>query len=419
VSASAVEADTISAIDGGAAESTARAQAADLRILSGLVRADAVRVTARAVASGRDAQVSAEGSSVERVLIDDDNDPLTPPVQVEGSAANVVVELEPAIFGAGSYVAILERIATVDDDGDPATSPVFTSAPPAGQLEGDAFAAGLSVNGIHVHISGGTVPAADVIVAQASADAAYPQSFACTVPQLVNGSAFVLSAQSSQEVAPMLQGFVRIASATGGEADRQTLGLEIPGVLVADLGTSHAEGVVDALGNTSTASSFAELSDLCLLPIADPSSGTVTCAFEAQLVRANASAEADGEDAGFAGAVTILDRDGHVIPTSPDDGPEIEVAGVARIFFHVQESAPQPFGASSSETTVTAVVIELLDPEHAGSVIRVGEAHAGAFAPASTPTDLPEPGSAATLGVGMLAVIALRTRARRRAGAVA
>src|SRR5207245_8517398 len=93
---------------------------------------DVVRGVAAAQASGFNSSFSAAGTAFKNLVVNG--------TQMNNVNPNTTIDLPAAQFGAGSFVKLLEEIGS-------------SSQPPPGQLAGGAFAAGLTVNMIRVHIS--------------------------------------------------------------------------------------------------------------------------------------------------------------------------------------------------------------------------------------------------------------------------
>src|SRR5437016_11289615 len=152
--------------------------------MNGLVTADAIRGVATANASGFNASFSAAGSAFKNLVVNG--------TQINNVTPNTRVDLPAAVFGAGSFVILFEHTGSV-------------SQPAAGQLTGGTFAADLTVNMIHVNITGlvPTGEAIDVIVSHAQAHADFPQVGGCPVlAGSVSGHATIVNEQTDPSLAP-------------------------------------------------------------------------------------------------------------------------------------------------------------------------------------------------------------------------
>src|SRR2546428_612603 len=124
-STSTVDPTTNTATDTGVSES------AGVNLVNGLVTADVVRGVASAEASGFNSSFSAAGSAFQK--------PGGNGGPTNNLNPNTTINLPTAQFGAGSFVKLLEEIGS-------------SSEPAAGHI-GGTFAADLTVNMIHVHIT--------------------------------------------------------------------------------------------------------------------------------------------------------------------------------------------------------------------------------------------------------------------------
>lgn len=155
---------TVTDLPAASANATSVASSAAVNVLNGVVTATLVRGVASATADGGAATVSSVGSDIEGLMIDPDGTGPLPAVAHE-VAPNTRVNLDPLVFGAGSYVALYERKAST-------SSPTGSS--------GGTYVSDLEVNMIHVHVTGAAlIGEVDVIVGQAVAHADFPQTTVC------------------------------------------------------------------------------------------------------------------------------------------------------------------------------------------------------------------------------------------------
>lgn len=246
------------------------AEAANMNLLGGLVTASAVRAVASTNATGTSSSFSSIGSAFKDLAVNG--------VVQDNVAPNTRIELPAALFGAGSYVVLYERIGA-------------TSRPPAGQLEGGTYAADLEVNMIRIHVTDRQPPvpgpqAVDIVVAEAKAHSDFPQLFHCPgAPNLsVSGHAFIASEVTNPAAPPVTFGFVDVP-ATGGH-DRQNLNTVNGSGVDAAVSESDSEGT---LGSTdATASSYARATGVCLL------SGQGGCTVAADVVRSQSNSTSAG-----------------------------------------------------------------------------------------------------------------------------
>lgn len=162
------------------AKHTSVSEAVNVNVLNGLVTASLVRGVATTTASGTASSFSSIGSTFENLVVNGvAQDDVTPDTRID---------LPAALFGAGSFVMLYERAGS-------------TSTPAPGQISGGTFAADLTVNMIHVHVTD-RLPlvlgdqTVNVIVFNAVAHSDFPQRELCDVPpeQTVSGHAFIASA---------------------------------------------------------------------------------------------------------------------------------------------------------------------------------------------------------------------------------
>lgn len=346
------------------------AEAAGVDVLDGTVTADFVRGVAEATATGTSSAFSSTGSTFENL-------------QVLGKAVtdvtpNTRIDLPAALFGADSYVMLYERTGK-------------TTTPADRQLEDGTYAADLGVSMIRVHVTAlqplGTQ--VDVIVSNAVAHADFPQRTLCDpVPiQAVSGHAFIASARTDPSLAPTLVGYVDIP-ANGGHDHQNLLEASVP----ADGSTVRTgEATSDSAGSlsetASTASSYAEAADVCLL---EDTSG---CTVSATAVRSQANADADvgGATATDSGTLLVgLQVAGQTLSRTVDPNTVVTIPGVGFVVLNEQfcdgQAAPaQPgavtcSGSDSAGRTVRAARLVVTQPADlpVGTQVIVAEAHADA-----------------------------------------
>ena len=243
---SASSTSTVSPIT-NAATDTETAESAGINVMGGLVTADLVRAVAAANADGFNASFSAAGSTFKNLVVNG--------TQLNNVNPNTNVVLPATVFGAGSYVDLLEETGS-------------TSQPAAGQLSGGTFAADVTINMIHVHITGvtGGVGAADVIISHATAHADFPQPTGCpALVGTVSGDATILDEQTDPSALPVTFGHV-VIPAQGGH-DHQDLNQLTSAA--ANSGTSVSDSLGSVTNSSSTATSFAQAQSVCVLPAAN------------------------------------------------------------------------------------------------------------------------------------------------------
>jgi hypothetical protein len=231
------------------ARHTSISEVAQVSLLGGFITADFVRAEATALATGSFSSFSSIGSTLKNVHVGDTvmND-VTP---------NTRVDLPAGRFGPGSYVILYERFGT-------------TSTPPPGSIQGGIYAAELTVNMIHVFVSD-LQPnlvgnqRVEVIVANAVAKVDFPQTELCFIPpdQTVSGHAFIASAATEPSTLPTTVGFVSIPQ-NGGHDHQNLAEVEIVGSVEAGASQSDSSGALTT--SASSASSFAQAKDVCVLP---------------------------------------------------------------------------------------------------------------------------------------------------------
>jgi hypothetical protein len=286
-STSTVDPTTNTASDTGTAES------AGVNIEGGLVTADVVRAVATANAGGFNASFSAAGSAFQNLVVNN--------TQLNNVNPNTRIDLPAAVFGSGSYVALLEESGSI-------------SQPSAGQITGGTFAADLALNMIHVHITGvlGGVDAADVIVSHATAHADFPQPTGCpALVGTVSGNAAILNEQTDPTLLPLVFGQVQIPP-QGGH-DHQDL--DQLTTAAANSGTSVSDSSGSVTGTSSTSTSFAQAQNVCVAPTT-----TGGCAVSATAIRSQAnSTSGGGTSSSNSNGTSLLGVT--VGPTSVSDNP--------------------------------------------------------------------------------------------------
>ncbi|PYS51474.1 MAG: hypothetical protein DMG13_18600 [Acidobacteria bacterium] len=353
------------------ARQTSISEVANANVLNGFITADAIRAQATALASGSASSFSSAGSTFKNLKVGG--------VAMNDVAPNTRVDLPAAQFGPGSYVLLYERVGS-------------TVTPAPGQIEGGTYVANLKVNMIHVFVTdllplvAGNQPA-EVIVANATAEADFPQIDLCNVPpnQSVSGHAFVASAATDPPSLPVTVGFVSIPP--NGGLDRQSLeSVSISGAVSAGASQSESSGALNT--DTSTASSFAQASAVCLLP----SSG---CGISATLVKSESNSAATGSGASsnangtqLVGLVVL----GTPLSAAPPPNTFIELPGIGFVILNEQFCDNQATLANncSDDTvlghaglTVRAIHLFVTAPDNplglrTGEVI-VAEAHSDAL----------------------------------------
>ena len=291
------------------------AEVANVSILNGLITADAVRAQATATASGSASSFSSLGSTFKNLKVANQAmNEVTP---------NTRVDL-PVQFGAGSYVVLYERVGS-------------TSTPQPGQIQGGVYAANLTVNMIHVFITDlqplvvGNQPA-EVIISNGVAEVDFPQTELCHIPpdETVSGHAFIVSAASDPSSLPTTVGFVDIPP--NGGLDRQNLeNVDVPGGVRAAASQSESSGALTA--DASTASSFAQVTQVCLMP----SSGGCTAGATVAKSQSNSSANRFGASSDAGGTELIgLVVMGTPVGANPPPNTVIDLPGIGFLILNEQ-----------------------------------------------------------------------------------
>jgi hypothetical protein len=347
------------------ADHTSVAEAANVNVLNGLVKATLVRAVAHTHADGSSASFSAAGSTITGLVVNG--------VAIANVTPNLTINLPALLFGANSYVAIFQQTGS-------------TTTPPATQNSGGTYAADLTVNMIRVHVTGvlGVIPA-DVTVSNAVAHSDFPQTTVCTTSprQAVSGHAFIASEQTNPSLLPIVLGFSSIPS-TGGHG-HQDLAAVNTAVLTTGLATSDSQG---SLGTTSdTATSFANVANVCVLPGVGPGH----CAVSATVV--NPQSSTTGKSSGVSSTdkgtqllgVNVL---GLTIAANPAPNTVIELPGIGFIVLNEQfcdngtAASHTCSGTNHSGLTVRSIDVVITQPilglVPIGAEVIVGEAHSDA-----------------------------------------
>lgn len=349
------------------ANHTSVAESANVNVLNGLVTASLVRGVATTSASGASASFSSVGSTFKDLVVNGTpHDNVAPNTRIDVSA----------VYGPGSEIILYERNGS--------------TSIPAG-TQGGTYAADLAVNMIHVHLTD-TLPlvagdqTTDVIVSNAVAHSDFPQTTVCKLApeQAVSGHAFIASQRTNPTLLPVTFGFVDIP-ASGGHEHRELNAVNAAG-LTASTSVSDSSG---ALADTaSTAASYGEVHDVCVLP------GASQCTVGAQLIRAqsNSVADAVGASSNDGGTslvgATVL---GIAISVGAPRNQVVELPGIGFVIFNEQfcdngAALPSCMGSTTpghSGLTVRAIRVVITAPDNpaglpAGAEVIVAEAHSDA-----------------------------------------
>jgi hypothetical protein len=363
-STSTVDPATNTASDTGVAES------AGVNVLSGLVTADVVVGVATANATPFNASFSVAGSAFKNLVVNG--------TQMNNVTPNTRVDLPAAVFGPGSFVILFEQTGAI-------------AQPAPGQLTGGTFAADLTVNMIHVHITGvlGGVEAAEIIVSHATAHADFPQAAGCpALVGTVSGDATIVNEQTDPSQLPVVVGFVSIPPQGGHDhQDLDQLSTALVGA-----GTSVSDSAGQVLTSSSTSSSFAQVQNVCVLP-----TGGV-CTVAATAIRSQANSTSGGgtssSDAGGTSLLGVSVMGGPPMTASPSPNTTILVPGIGSVTLNEQTcdgggvpagTPPRCSGTTSSGITVRAIHVIVFNPNAVsvpqGANVIVGEAHADSSHP--------------------------------------
>ncbi len=280
---------------------------------------------------------------------------------------NTTIDLPATQFGAGSFVKLLEETGS-------------SSQPPAGQLTGGTFAADLTVNMIHVHITNLTPAgeAIDVVVSHAQAHADFPQPAGCpALSGTVSGNAMLVNEQADPSLLPVVFGFVSIPP-EGGH-DHQDL--DQLSTSFVNGGTSVSDSAGTVLGSSSSSSSFAKAQNVCVLPNAD------ACTVSATVINSQANSTSGGGKSSSDPVGTSLlgiSVGGMAVSDNPPPNTTILLPGIGSVTLNEQTcdggGAPPCNGTGSSGIQVRAIHVILNNPNALGvpqgARIIVGEAHA-------------------------------------------
>jgi uncharacterized repeat protein (TIGR01451 family) len=226
------------------------AETLGVKVLATVVTADVVQGVASASADGGSSTYSSAGSTFKNLRVSG--------VAYNNVAPNTTVNVGDILgIGTGITVALREEVGST-------STPSGTS--------GGIYAADLTVNMIHVHVTDGNLvmpgkQPLDVIVSQAKAHADFPQTRVClTSPtRLVSGHAFIAGATvlGPDGVAVLVDNAQILPS--GGQQDIQTDHADLPddgSLVTADAAEAFASG---GIGVTSTGSyDFASAANVCI-----------------------------------------------------------------------------------------------------------------------------------------------------------
>ena len=355
---STVDPTTNTATDTGVAES------AGVNVVGGLVSADVVRGVATAQASGFNTSFSAAGSAFKNLVVNG--------TQMNNVNPNTTIDLPATQFGAGSFVKLFEVTGS-------------SSQPPPGQLTGGTFAASLTVNMIHVHITSlaPTGEAIDVVVSHAQAHADFPQPTGCpALAGTVSGNATLVNEQADPSLLPVVFGFVSIPP-EGGH-DHQDL--DQLSTSFVNSGTSVSDSAGTITGSSSSSSSFAKGQNVCVLP----NSGACTVSATAINSQANSTSGGGKSSSDPTGTSLLgLSIGGMAASDNPPPNTTILLPGIGSVTLNEQTcdggGVPPCNGTGSSGIQVRAIHVILNNPNALGlpqgARIIVGEAHADSAHP--------------------------------------
>ena len=366
VRASVLSASSTSTVDPATNTATDRgvAETAGVNLISGLVTADAVLGVATTQASGFNASFSSAGSAFKNLVVNG--------AQINNVNPNTTIDLPAVQFGAGSFVKLLEQTGS-------------SSQPPTGQLIGGTYAADLTVNMIHIHITSlaPTGDALDIVVSHAQAHADFPQPGGCpALAGTVSGNATLVNEQADPSHLPVVVGFVSIPP-QGGH-DHQDL--DQLSTSFVNSGTSVSDTAGTVLASSSTSSSVARGQGICVLP----SGGTCTASADAIVSQAN-SASGGGRSSSDSRGTSLLGLSvaGTAVSDNPPPNTTILVPGIGSVTLNEQTcddgGAPPCSGSSASGIRVRAIHVIITNPNSLGLPqgvdVIVGEAHADSSHP--------------------------------------
>lgn len=375
LNADLIRATSTSSVAASGAKQTSTAEAVDVNVMNGLVRADFVRGVAITNADSRSSGFSQAGSTLKGLVVNGE-----PQNDV---APNSRIGLPELSYGEGSYVALYEV-------GPDATGTGTTSEPGVGQA--GTYAADVRVTMIRVHITddNGVLPGGDpaeVSVSRAKAHSDFP-GIRCTDRE-VSGHAFIASENTNPPLAPATIGYVAIPR-SGGEQSQHLESATLGGgsVLTAGASDSFSAGTLEAgTANdpASEANSHAETHDVCALKDAlDNCTVSATVLKAASHSRASASSRASDP----ADTTIVASVQGQPVVAQPPNTTQT-LDGLGFVTFNEQicdgGALPSADCAEGSSTglTVRGIHIVITVPDNplglrAGTEIIVTEAHSDA-----------------------------------------
>ncbi|MEO6713113.1 MAG: DUF11 domain-containing protein, partial [Mycobacteriales bacterium] len=291
------------------------AEAAGVNILNGVITADAVRAVAMTTASGTDSSFSSAGSTFKNLVIQG--------VAYSDVKPGTVIDLNPLVFGAGSYVKLYERVGS-------------TSGPAAGQLSGGTYVADLKVNMITVHATSFAGQAVDIVVSNAVAHSEFKQTRLCVAKanQSVSGDGFIARAATDPTLLPIIVGQVSIPG-SGGTDEQSLSTVRVPdtGAAAVTASTSSSKST-GTIGVTSKASTYAHAEDVCVLRDA-----LGVCTVSATVVQSQSNSEAKNGSAASDDAGTQLlglKIAGVAQSASPPRNTTVTIPGIGFVTFNEQ-----------------------------------------------------------------------------------
>lgn len=371
LTADVVRATSTSAVAATGAGQTSTAEAVNVNVMNGVVRAEFVRGVAITKADARSSGFSSAGSTIKGLIVNGQRQ--------NDVAPNTRIGLPAELYGEGSFVALFEL------GPDPVRDTGTTSRPPVGG--GGAYAADLEVTMIRVHVTddNGLLPGgnpAEVIVSGTAAHSDFP-GIRCT-DQEVAGHAFVASETTQPPLVPTRVGYVAI-SPSGGEQRQHLDSVTLGGGSVLTAGAADSLSSGTLTDTSSEANSFAEVQDVCALK--DP---VGECTVSATLLKAASQSQADGSSRSSDAADTtvVAGVQGEpVLAQEPNTTRELD--GLGFVTFNEQicdaGASLEEGCAQGSRTglTVRGIHIVVTIPDNplgleAGSEVIVTEAHSGA-----------------------------------------
>jgi uncharacterized repeat protein (TIGR01451 family) len=368
-----------------------------------LVTATAVQAMSSSVANGSYAGSTDAGSYLEGVTVAGQNfDTITEPT--------TITLIDPAL-NTTTTVKFLEQ------NGSGAKSQIP-------QPVGNTMSSDLEVNAIHVTVTDGSGDVVtDVIVAHAKSAASFPSIVQCGEAPHVSGLGFSLGVQGDEDLVDSSNQLVNgevgrvvlpsTGSGAGDEfADDSTqkhigpITDSPPTITVAESNTafSHTEGAVDLVNNTASALTYSQIEGLTVL---DNGTAPSNPLISADLVRAEAHANASGSGAASSGTTTLLrPKIAGVevcVPVIPGDtcspAPNTIVLGIPDAVVILNEQLVGT-GVNAASITVNAIHVFIVGDTNpfglpADAEIIVASAHADAVAAGSAGTG-PETRAAGT-----------------------